>query len=473
MLRHFICLVGVSLSVLVSDTSAQEAQPIQRPRLRDLGISIGVLPTGETNSITDVAGVGVGHQTIVEGDAIRTGVTVVKPHEGNVFLRKVPSAVHVANGFGKFVGTTQIEELGLIETPIVLTNTLSTFAAADAVVGWSLDQPGCESVKSVNPVVGECNDGYVNDIRRRRVRREDVIAALDDAHTGPVTEGCVGAGTGVRCMGWKGGIGNSSRKLPKKLGGYTVGVLVQTNFGGSLTIAGAPVGRELGRYYLKDSVRSQEHGSCIVIIATDAPLDSRRLKRLAKRAPLGLAAVGSPISHGSGDYVLAFSTAKQLQTAYQSDAPREQTEVLRDDELSPLFQAVRDATEEAVINSLLKAVTMTGHEGRTVEAIDPAQIVKVCRRFGVLAKADRSQLRANSLGVHSAVRTYGQPKVTELRLRMLDGRRRVFHGGANGSGFRCYSEFFPETGDGMVMMTNALAGDELCSTVVDRWHATW
>ena len=204
-----------------------------------------------------------------------------------MFLQKVPAAIHVANGFGKFVGSTQIEELGVLETPIVLTNTLSTFVAADALLGWVLKQPGCESVKSVNPVVGECNDGFLNDIRQRRVTADDVVAALENTHGGPVEEGCIGAGTGVRCMGWKGGIGSSSRSLPDNLGGYTVGVLVQTNFGGSLTIAGVPVGRELGRYYLKDQVREHEHGSCIVIVATDAPLDSRRLERLARRAPLG------------------------------------------------------------------------------------------------------------------------------------------------------------------------------------------
>lgn len=237
--------------------------------------------------------------------------------------------------------------------------------------------------RSVNPIVGECNDGHLNDIRRRIINAEDVEAAIHDASDGPVAEGCVGAGTGVRCMGWKGGIGSSSRSLPAKLGGYKVGVLVQTNFGGSLTVAGAPVGRELGRYYLKDDVKSQEHGSCIVIVATDAPLDSRRLKRLARRAPLGLAAVGSPISHGSGDYVIAFSTAKGLRTSYQSDAQIEKAELLRDDQLSPLFQAVRDATEEAVINSILQAVTTTGHEGRTVEAIDPAKVAEVCRKYGI------------------------------------------------------------------------------------------
>ncbi|MFP6763027.1 MAG: P1 family peptidase, partial [Planctomycetaceae bacterium] len=306
--------------------------------------------------------------------------------------------------------TTQVEELGILETPVLLTNTLSTFTVADALVGWSLDQPGCASVRSVNPVVGECNDGYLNEIRKRSVTREHVISALRNTHSGPVVEGCVGAGTGVRCMGWKGGIGSSSRKLPESLGGYTTGVLVQTNFGGSLTVAGVPVGRELGRYYLKEHVNAQEHGSCIVIVATDAPLDARRLKRLARRAISGLAAAGSPISHGSGDYVLAFSTAKTLRTPYESDTPRESVELLRDDRLTPLFQAVRDATEEAVINSLLKATTTTGYRNRTVAAIDPQQVVEVCRRHGVPAVIDASKKQeATSMKAPSAVRTYGHP----------------------------------------------------------------
>lgn len=243
-------------------------------------------------------------------------------------------------------------------------------------------------MRSVNPVVGECNDGYLNDIRARRVRGGDVLAALKNAHAGPVEEGCVGAGTGVRCLGWKGGIGSSSRTLPEKLGGYTVGVLVQTNFGGSLTVAGVPIGRELERYYLKDEIPPQEHGSCIVIVATDAPLDARQLKRLARRAPLGLAASGSPITHGSGDYVVAFSSAEGLRTHYESEIPLENREILRDDRLSPLFQAVRDATEEAVLNSLLQAETTSGAGGRTVEAIDSEELVKVCRRYRVLKSPD-------------------------------------------------------------------------------------
>ena len=391
----------------VKDEPPAENNASLRPRLRDLGISIGVLPTGPMNSLTDVTGVTVGHRTRLEGDSIRTGVTVVKPTTDNVFLRKIPAAVYVANGFGKFVGTTQIEELGVIETPIVITNTLSTFAAADALVGWALEQPGCENVRSVNPVVAECNDGYLNAIRRRSISAEDVKIALQNAQSGPVEEGCVGSGTGMRCLGWKGGIGTSSRKLPKSLGGYTLGVLVQTNFGGSLTVAGVPVGRELGRYYLKDEVRQHEDGSCIVIVATDAPLDSRRLKRLAKRAPLGLAAVGSPISHGSGDYVLSFSTAEQLRTGYSSENTQEQVELLRDDQLSPLFQAVRDATEEAVINSMLKAVTTTGHMDRTVDAIDPAEVLEICRQHSLIkSRTDQKVSQKGSTFIRSSTRAY-------------------------------------------------------------------
>ena len=362
----------------------QTAIPTSRPRLRDLGVSIGVIPTGPLNGITDVEGVRVGHQTLIEGESVRTGVTAIWPHSENIFLQKVPAAIHVANGFGKCVGVTQIRELGVIETPIVLTNTLSSFRAADALVAWTLAQPGCEDVRSVNPVVGECNDGYLNDIRARVVSPEDVVAALESAGSGPVAEGCVGAGTGTRCMGWKGGIGTSSRKLPEHLGGYTIGVLVQTNFGGSLTVSGAPVGRELGVYYLKDQVPTHEHGSCMVIVATDAPLDARQLGRLARRAPLGLGAAGSSISHGSGDYVLAFSTARACRIPYAAEAKEYETRLLRDERLSPIFQAVRDATEEAVVNSILQATTTTGYRGRTQQAISTSEVQRICREFGVV-----------------------------------------------------------------------------------------
>jgi D-aminopeptidase len=364
------------------NTSAGKASP--RPRARDLGITIGILPTGELNAITDVRGISVGHRSIIKGSDVRTGVTAILPHDSNVFQNKVPAALHVANGFGKFVGVTQIQELGVLETPIILTNTLSTFAAADALVAWSLKQKGNEDVQSVNPVVGECNDGYLNDIRGQHVHAEDVLQALNDARPGPLEEGCVGAGVGTRCLGWKGGIGTSSRRLPRSLGPYTVGVLVQTNFDGLLTIDGAAVGQELGRFYLKNAIGGQEHGSCIVIVATDAPLDARQLDRLAKRATLGLAAVGSPITHGSGDYVLAFSTNENVRQRFMSGEPVENVTVLRDDRLSPLFQAVREATEEAVVNSLLKATTVTGRDGHTVEAINPDEVVRVCRKLGVL-----------------------------------------------------------------------------------------
>jgi D-aminopeptidase len=360
------------------------AADVPRPRARELGITIGILPPGEWNAIADVPGVKVGHVSINKGDSVRTGVTAVLPHGGNIFQNKVPAALHVANGFGKFVGSTQINELGVLETPIVLTNTLSTFAAADGVVRWSLAQKGNEEVRSVNPVVGECNDGYLNDIRGQHVTAADVIQAIESARPGPVEEGCVGAGVGTRCLGWKGGIGSSSRKVPKALGGYTVGVLVQTNFDGLLTIAGAPVGRELGRYYLKDALQGQEHGSCIVIVATDAPLDARQLNRLANRATLGLGAVGSPVTHGSGDYILAFSTDEALRRKFSSTESVEKIVILRDDRLSPLFQAVREATEEAVVNSLLKATTVKGQSGHVAEAIDPAEVVRVCRKYGVL-----------------------------------------------------------------------------------------
>ncbi len=306
-------------------------------------------------------------------------------------MKKLPAAFHVANGFGKFVGSTQVQELGVLETPIALTNTLSAFITADALVQWTLQQPGCEQVRSVNPLVGECNDGELNHIRLRAVTAEDVFAAIANAKTGPVAEGCVGAGTGVTCMGWKSGIGTSSRRLPAWGGGgsnstreadesngYTVGVLVQTNYGGSLTIAGVPVGEKIKPAAAGDRPKPQqpirEHGSVIVIVATDAPLDARRLERLARRAPLGLAATGTPISHGSGDYVLAFSTATELRSDYNSDVAMETGRVLRDDRLTPLFQAVRDATEEAVINSLLQATDTTGYRDRHVPALDPAAV---------------------------------------------------------------------------------------------------
>ena len=381
-----VCVVLTSIARGAGDGNP-DPQRSERPRLRELGISIGVLTPGPRNAVTDVEGIRVGHRTIFEGDDTRTGVTAILPHAGNLFQDKVPAAVVVGNGFGKFVGTTQLNELGLLETPIVLTNTLSTFAAADALVAYTLQQPGNEDVRSVNPVVGECNDGYLNNIRAQRIRRDDVFQAIAAARDGAVAEGSVGAGTGTQCLGWKGGIGTASRRLPKSLGAYTLGVLIQTNFSGILTVAGAPVGRELGRYYLKDHVenhRKPEEGSCIVVVATDAPLDARQLKRLARRALLGLAAAGSSMTHGSGDYVIAFSTDAQLRKSYVSERPTEKQVLLRDDKLSPLFQAVRESTEEAVLNSILTATTVTGYRGRSTEAIPIERVVEICKRYGVI-----------------------------------------------------------------------------------------
>ena len=358
----------------------------ERPRAREIGLVIGVLPPGPLDAITDVEGVRVGHRTIIEGQTIRTGVTAVLPHGGNIFQQKVPAAIVVGNGFGKLVGSTQVDELGTLETPIVLTNTLSTFAAADALVSYVLGLEGNEDVRSVNPVVAETNDGYLNDIRARRVRAEDILAAIASAGTGPVAEGSVGAGAGTCALGWKGGIGTASRRLPQSLGGYTLGVLVQTNFSGILTVNGAPVGKELGRYYLREVQESQavESGSCVIVVAADAPLDARQLTRLAKRALLGLAAVGSPMTHGSGDYVVAFSTASAVREPHKPVTREQNREVAGDEALSPLFQAAREATEEAIVNSLLRATTTTGFQGHAAEAIPIDQVVEICKRCGAI-----------------------------------------------------------------------------------------
>jgi D-aminopeptidase len=389
------CRVAALCGVLVLglSTSSQgaegrETKPAQgplRPRARDLGITIGLFRPGPDNAVTDVSGVLVGHFTLRSGQDVRTGVTAVLPHGGNLFQEKVPAAIVVGNGFGKLVGSTQVEELGTLETPIVLTNTLSVFTAADAVVDYVLAQPGNEEVRSVNPVVGETNDGYLNDIRGRHVQGEHVLAAIRAARGGPIDEGSVGAGTGTRCLGFKGGIGTASRRMPEAAGGYTVGVLVQSNFGGLLTVAGAPVGKELGRYDLKDLVESPpaDDGSCMIVVATDAPLDARGLKRLARRALLGLGAVGSAMAHGSGDYVIAFSTHEAVRVRHASGRRERDETVLDDQALSPLFQATREATEEAILNSLLRATSVTGFRGRTVEAIPIDRVVEICRRYGV------------------------------------------------------------------------------------------
>ena len=366
-------------------TGQARAAASDRPRARDIGIHIGSLPTGPLNSITDVAGVLVGHATLVEGDDIRTGVTAILPHAGNVFQEKVPAAVVVGNGFGKLVGVTQVQELGVLETPIVLTNTLSVFAVADAVVEYVLALPGNESVGSINPVVGETNDGFLNDIRARRIGRDEVVAALRSARGGGVREGAIGAGMGTRCLGFKGGIGASSRRVADG-DAYTVGVLVQTNFGGSLTILGAPIGRELADQGARPRFETAPHerGSCMIIVATDAPLDARQLERLGKRALIGMADAGANMSHGSGDYVVAFSTAAAVRVAHDSRAPARTMTVLHDEGLTTLFQAAREATQEAILNSLLRATTTTGHQGRTVEAVPIDRLVELCKRHGVI-----------------------------------------------------------------------------------------
>jgi len=341
-----------------------------RPRLRDWGVSVGVLPPGPDNAITDVGGVRVGHATVVRGDSINTGVTAILPHAGNPFREKVPAAVVVGNAFGKLAGALQVNELGELESPVVLTCTLCVGRAWDATVGYLLGLPGNEDVRSVNPVVGETNDGYLSDIRARPITADDVRLAIANARAGPVEEGSVGAGRGTVAFGWKGGIGTASRRLPEALGGWTVGVLVQSNFGGILTIAGAPVGRELGRYYLdRELGDTGADGSVMIVVATDAPLDHRQLERLGRRAFLGVGRTGSPMTHGSGDFVIAFATIRRSPPA--------------DDRLSPLFEGVVEATEEAIYNSLLRATTVRGFRG-TVEAIPLEATRASLIRHGVL-----------------------------------------------------------------------------------------
>jgi len=384
-------------------------QVANRPRAREAGLRIGVLPVGPINSITDVDGVAVGHSTIIRGDNIRTGVTAVLPHRGNLFREKVPGAVFVGNGFGKLMGSTQVTELGEIETPILLTSTLSVPRVADALLDYMLSLPGNEDVQSVNPVVGETNDGYLNDIRSRPITRDDVLNSIKNAKGGPVDEGSVGAGTGTVAFGFKGGIGTSSRKLPAGLGAHTVGVLVQTNFGGVLAINGAPVGRELDRYYLREELRGkiggpcrpgqnrnlterglcqdQADGSIIIVIATDAPVDARQLKRMAARAMMGLARTGAAGSNGSGDYAIAFSTSPDVRiqtiTAAASRNAARNIKVLPNDAMSPLFLAVIEATEEAIYNSLFRATTVTGR-GHTVEALPLDRTIEILRKHNAL-----------------------------------------------------------------------------------------
>jgi D-aminopeptidase len=388
MTRVICVLIFVCLMALSSQTQ-------NRPRAREAGVIVGVLPTGPLNAITDVDGVLVGHTTIIRGDNIRTGVTAILPHGGNLFREKVPGAVFVGNGFGKLAGSTQVNELGEIETPILLTSTLAVPRVADFLIDYMLALPGNEDVQSINPLVAETNDGYLNDIRGRHISRDDVFSAIKGAKGGAVTEGSVGAGTGTVAFGFKGGIGTASRKLPAGLGGFTVGVLVQSNFGGVLTINGAPVGRELGRHYLKDELtepatrpqpqQNQPDGSIIIVIATDAPLDARNLNRMAARAIMGLARTGAAGSNGSGDYAIAFSTATDVRIRplgqNERNAPRS-VKTLANDAVSPLFLAVIEATEEAIYNSLFRATTTTGR-GRTVEALPLDRTLEVLRKHGL------------------------------------------------------------------------------------------
>ena len=355
----------------------------ERGRIRDFGIEPGILSPGKWNAITDVKGVTVGHSTLIKGDSIRTGVTVIRPHAGNLFVEKVPAAVVVGNGFGKALGFTQVRELGNLETPIALTNTLSVFTVADALVDYMLSLPGNEAVRSVNPVVGETNDGWLNDIRGRHVEKEHLNEALSASSEGPVKEGNVGAGTGTLCLGYKGGIGTSSRKLDETLGGYTLGVLVQTNFGGILTIEGAPVGEELRRHYLAKTESHQVDGSCMIVIAIDAPLSARNLERLAKRSFLALGRVGSFMSNGSGDYAIAFSTHPECRIPYGSVQLLKQSPELRNENMTPLFLAVVEATEEALYNSLFMAEDLSGQKGRQIEALPLDRTLEILGRYGI------------------------------------------------------------------------------------------
>ena len=351
---------------------------------RDLGLKIGVLAPGKLNAITDVAGVQVGHETIVRGNSVRTGVTAIIPQSGNIFQFKLPAAVFSGNGFGKLAGSTQVQELGNLETPIILTNTLGVATAMEAVIDYTLSQPGNEAVQSVNSLVGETNDGYLNDIRGRHVSRADVLNAIRKAKGGLVEQGAVGAGTGTVCFGFKGGIGTSSRKLPQSLGGYTVGVLVQTNFGGVLQIDGVPVGEELGKFSFSDKLLNSVDGSCMMVVATDAPLDARNLERLAKRAFMGMAKTGGIASNGSGDYVIAFSTAASLRVPHQPQLSVSNAGYLHNDYTSQIFMSAIEATEEAIINSLFAATKMTGREARTVETIPLDKVISILKKYNRL-----------------------------------------------------------------------------------------
>jgi len=357
---------------------------LSQNRLRDHGVEIGVLQPGSFNAITDVPDVQVGHTTRNEGENIKTGVTAILPHSGNIFQEKVPAAIYVGNGFGKLAGYTQVKELGNLETPIVLTNTLNVSTTMNAVIGYTLKQKGNENVRSVNAVVGETNDGYLNDIRGRHITEADVLQAISSATTGAVPEGNVGAGTGTICFGFKGGIGTSSRVLPKKSGGYTVGVLVQSNFGGVLQVAGVEVGKKLGHY--SDSFKYSPDGSCMMVVLTDAPLDSRNLERLAKRAMLGLSRTGGIASNGSGDYVIAVSTAEECRIPYETENPIQTVPTLRNEAMTPLFLATIEATEEAILNSLFAGETTIGRNGHKIEALPKKKVLEMLKEAGKIKK---------------------------------------------------------------------------------------
>ena len=411
-------IINFLLTIIFLVTCTEMIYSQDRQRVRELGITPGILMTGPLNAITDVEGVMVGHTTRIEGDSIRTGITAILPHSGSLFSDRVPAAVYVGNGFGKALGFTQVQELGELETPIALTNTLSIFDVAKGVGDYMLYRPGNENVRSINPVVGETNDGFLNDIRARVLTTEDVYTAIENAKEGPVAEGNVGAGTGTRALGFKGGIGTSSRQLPENRGGYTVGVLVQSNFGGILTIDGAPVGEVLGNHYMagevpyqagltsrgkqndisefgkndsnnEDSVDGYDFdtdGSIMIIVATNAPLTSRNLNRLAKRAMMGVARTGGFASNGSGDYVIAFSTHEQVRRDIYSDNDLSDISELRNSAVSPLFLAAVEATEEAILNSLFMAESMTGQFGNKMDALPIDRVMEILKSYGTVAE---------------------------------------------------------------------------------------
>jgi len=387
--RRLQALACVGIFFLYGITTAAD----QRPRARDIGLVVGTFPTGPENAITDVAGVKVGHTTVVEGDDIRTGVTAIIPGPGNLFTHPMPAWIHVGNGYGKLIGATQVRELGELETPILLTCTICVWSAANALKEWVYLQPDIGD-QTVNPIVGETNDFGLSNGRADPVQQEHVFAALDGASGGPVEEGSVGAGTGTQAFGWKGGIGTSSRILPESLGGFTVGVLVQTNFGGTLTINGAPVGRELGQYSYRRQLEGsgnddhQEDGSIMMVVATDAPLDARNISRLSKRAIMGLARTGSFASNGSGDYVIAFSTDPGVRRPRESDVPIV-SKSLVNASMSPLFAATAEATEEAIYNAIFKATTVTSSRG-TLEAIPIEDLKRILEKHKVLDR-DKTQ----------------------------------------------------------------------------------